>query len=233
MRRLLGAVLVVAVVLARGICPATSSELSASDATLRRERHTHKSSSKRRLRIHVAEKHSQEGRSTDSSNVPCISGVNLTASDKEERGFLPSVSNLKYSKLMEDKSVRTSITKLLEGKKKSSLPKLRSILLRSMPLELASKLIFLKMPKNVPKPLPSTLPKGVKGFNFKIPGVSNAIIRLKMEIWFYYRIPPTFVFKKLGLVGKGTDEVLHAQENYKYFVSYFNAWYESQKFLIF
>ncbi|KAK1932291.1 hypothetical protein P3T76_012285 [Phytophthora citrophthora] len=149
----------------------------------------------------------------------------------EERGVaIPS----SIMKVLKNKKVPTPILKLLTGNKheKSQL-KLRALLLRSLPPEQASKLIFLKMPTKVPKPLPAKLPKGIKSYDFTIPGVSNAITRLKMEIWFYYRYPPSYAFKQLGLVGKGSGDILHKQENYKYFKSYFDAWYESQKHLIF
>ncbi|KAG7380252.1 hypothetical protein PHYPSEUDO_007604 [Phytophthora pseudosyringae] len=154
------------------------------------------------------------------------------ASDDEERGITKLRSSV--TKLLKSKKITTPITNLLTGNKhQKSQAKLRALLLRSLPPEQASKLIFLKMPKNVPAKLPPTLPTGCKGYNFKIPGVSNAIIRLRMEVWFYYRIPPTYAFKQLGLVGKGSGKVLHAQANYKYFKSYFNAWYEAQKHLSF
>ncbi|ETK71357.1 hypothetical protein F441_21876 [Phytophthora nicotianae CJ01A1] len=232
---LLHAVLLVAAVLAQEIALVTGSKskVPASDAALWDATPTTRTSNSKRL-LRIAEVKNQDDNHTDSSNVAWLSRSNFTASDEEDRGILPFSSVMKYKKLVKDKSIRTTITNFLDGnKKKSSLPKLRALLLRSLPPEQAAELIFLKMPKNVPKPLPSKLPKGVKGFDFKIPGISNAIIRLKMEIWFYYRFPPTYVFKELGLVGKGADDVLHAQENYKYFLSYFNAWYKDQEHLIF
>ncbi|KAG1696362.1 hypothetical protein DVH05_018493 [Phytophthora capsici] len=147
----------------------------------------------------------------------------------EERGIVSSTT-----KLLESKKIPKPIVNLLTGNKHAkSQKKLRALLLQSLPLDKAAELIFLKMPSKVPKPLPTKLPNGIKGFDFKIPGVSNAIIRLKMEIWFYYRYPPTYAFKQLGLVGKGSGAVLRKQENYKYFKAYFDAWYESQKHLIF
>ncbi|KAL3661599.1 hypothetical protein V7S43_013359 [Phytophthora oleae] len=189
-----------------------------------------------RRRLRVAEPPRQETNSTSSSlngvesseKAPSATPVPASA---EERGIkLPS----SITKVLKSKKIPKPIVQLLTGNKHEKLQlKFRALILKSLPPEKAAELIFLKMPTKVPKPLSTTLPKGIKGFDFTIPGVSNAIIRLKMEIWFYYRYPPSYAFKQLGLVGKGSGAVLHKQENYKYFKSYFAAWLESQKHLIF
>ncbi|KAG3086797.1 hypothetical protein PI124_g11698 [Phytophthora idaei] len=231
----LHAVLVIATVLAQGIAPVTGlkTQVSVSDAALWSETlTTRRSIGKRLLRIEEAQHRGDN--TTGSSNVTWASWTNsppAAASDEEARGLKPLSS---FTKLLKDKKIPTVITRLLNGNKhEKSQAKLRALLLRSLPPEQASNLIFLKMPKNVPKSLPSTLPKGIKGYHFKIPGISNAIIRLKMEIWFYYRLPPTYAFKQLGLARKGSGVKLHAEDNYKYFKSYFDAWYKAQKHLIF
>ncbi|KAL4171287.1 hypothetical protein KRP22_009383 [Phytophthora ramorum] len=164
-------------------------------------------------------------------NVTVHNTPSSTGSSDEERAIKLSSS---IKKLFKSKKIPSSITNLFKSNKNKMTPwKLRVKILESLPPELAANLIFLKMPTNVPKPLPSILPKGAKAAVFKIPGVENITIRLKMEVWFFYRYPPTYAFKELGLVGKGSGEALHGQANYKYFKSYFDAWYKSQKFLTF
>ncbi|KAE8909257.1 hypothetical protein PF005_g19089 [Phytophthora fragariae] len=164
------------------------------------------------------------------------------SSDQEERAIKLPNPIAKLVKLIKGKKVPSVATDLLKSRKDKITPaKLRVKMLEKLPPELAAELIFLKPPKRllptkVPAKLPSKLPSKIKAQAFKIPGVADVTIRLQMEVWFYYRMPPTFVFRKLGLVGivgKDSDKLLHAHPNYKYFKSYFDAWYKAQQHLIF
>ncbi|KAJ8533486.1 hypothetical protein ON010_g13769 [Phytophthora cinnamomi] len=136
------------------------------------------------------------GSSFKASAYPAPSG-----DDQEERTTkLPS----SIAKLFKGKKATTAVMDLFTSNKNKMNPaKLRVKMLGNLPPELAAELIFLKPPKrllptNVPAKLSSKLPSEIKAQVFKIPGVADVTIRLQMEVWFYYRLPPTFVFRKLG-----------------------------------
>ncbi|GMF11061.1 unnamed protein product [Phytophthora lilii] len=197
---------------------------------------TNQNAKKRLLR--VADTHTEDANSTH--NTPSTrtnaSPPSVPESDDEERAVKLPTS---LTKDFKSKKILTVITNLFTSNKKKMTPaKLRVKMLEKLQPEIASKLIFLKAPKRflppeVPKRLPSRLPAKIKAQVFNIPGVEDLTIRQQMEVWFFYRLPPTYAFKKLGLVGKGWGDVLHKQPNYKYYKAYFDAWYKDQQHLIF
>ncbi|OWZ14850.1 RxLR effector protein [Phytophthora megakarya] len=81
--------------------------------------------------------------------------------------------------------------------------------------------------------LPAKVTEVVKKYPLVIPGVSAAFIKLRMKLWFRRKVPPTFVFKALGLRGLLTDELLHGHPFYKYFAAYQKKWAQAQRFLEF
>ncbi|EGZ21880.1 hypothetical protein PHYSODRAFT_285670 [Phytophthora sojae] len=173
---------------------------------------------------------------TSSFTSSCSASGSNDQEEGEERAIkLPS----SIAKFFKGKKIPSIVTDFLKtNKEPTTAAKLRVKMLEKLPPELAAELIFLKPPKrflptNVPAKMPSKLSSNIKAQAFKIPGVADVTIRLQMEVWFYYRAPPMFVFRKLGLVGKGSGDILHAEPNYKYFKSYFDAWYKAQSHLIF
>ncbi|POM66066.1 Secreted RxLR effector peptide protein [Phytophthora palmivora] len=90
--------------------------------------------------------------------------------------------------------------------------------------------------------IPEKVAAVVKKYPLVIPGVSAAIIRVRLKLWYWWRVPPTVVFKALGLRGYSAEinknvipptSELKSHPFYKYFKEYRDKWVNNQKFLEF
>ncbi|KAF4044119.1 hypothetical protein GN244_ATG03575 [Phytophthora infestans] len=78
--------------------------------------------------------------------------------------------------------------------------------------------------------LPSKLAELEKKYPIVIPGVSEAIIKARLKYAYWYGVPPTKIFKFLGLRGH-SEARLHDHPLFKFYQEYVRKWGKSQEYL--